>query len=71
CTGLVLADASICTTMPLPTFDISKVVGNGVESTPEIEPRVRINTLSQPKLFKCSIKPRSARATEFVQRDIN
>ena len=40
CTGLHLADASvwISAAMSLAVFDISKVVENGVEITPEVDP---------------------------------
>jgi len=73
--------------MSLAAFDISKAVENGVEITPEVDPtsgtiryvasnRVRgadldIHTSSHPKPFKCSIKPRSAKALELIQQDAN
>ncbi|KAG1855193.1 cytochrome P450 [Suillus subalutaceus] len=71
CPGLHLADASIwiSTVMTLAVFDISKVVENGVEITPEVEPLQ--GTVSHPKLFKCSIKPRSATAHGLVEQDAN
>ncbi|KAG2072078.1 cytochrome P450 [Suillus decipiens] len=71
CPGLHLADASvwISTVMSLAVFDIFKVVENGVEITPEIDPSS--GSISHPKLFKCSIKPRSAKATALIQQDVN
>ncbi|KAG2136978.1 cytochrome P450 [Suillus bovinus] len=75
CPGLHLADASIwiSTAMSLAVFDISKVVENGVEITPEVEPlpgAVRFE-LTHPKPFKCSIKPRSAAALGLMEQDAN
>ncbi|KAG2033233.1 cytochrome P450 [Suillus americanus] len=69
CPGLHLADASvwISTAMSLAVFDISKVVENGVEITPEVEPLP--GTSSHPKPFKCSIKPRSATALGLIEQD--
>jgi hypothetical protein len=71
--------------MSLAVFDISEVVENGVEITPEIDPSsgtiryvalvivycVGLDTrfLSHPKPFKCSIKPRSAKALSLIQED--
>ncbi|KAG1869546.1 cytochrome P450 [Suillus subluteus] len=71
CPGLHLADASvwISTAMSLAVFDISKVVEQGVEITPEVEPTS--GTISHPKPFKCSIKPRSAKAIALIQQDVN
>ncbi|KAG0702310.1 cytochrome P450 [Suillus ampliporus] len=71
CPGLHLADASvwISTAMSLAVFDISKVIENGVEITPELDPSS--GTISHPKPFKCSIKPRSSTATGLIQRDAN
>ncbi|KAG2141303.1 cytochrome P450 [Suillus clintonianus] len=71
CPGLHLADASvwISTVMSLAVFDISKVVENGVEITPEIDPTS--GTVSHPKPFKCSIKPRSAKAVALIHQDAN
>ncbi|KAG0702313.1 cytochrome P450 [Suillus ampliporus] len=71
CPGLHLADASvwISTAMSLAVFDISKVIENGVEITPELDPSS--GTISHPKPFKCSIKPRSSNATGLIQRDVN
>ncbi|KAI6033982.1 cytochrome P450 [Pisolithus microcarpus] len=69
CPGMHLADASVwlSAAMSLAVFDISKVVENGVEITPEIDPSS--GTISHPKPFKCSIKPRSAKALELIQQD--
>ncbi|KAG0702315.1 cytochrome P450 [Suillus ampliporus] len=71
CPGLHLADASvwISTAMSLAVFDISKVIENGVEITPELDPSS--GTISYPKPFKCSIRPRSSNAIGLVQRDAN
>ncbi|KAG0702309.1 cytochrome P450 [Suillus ampliporus] len=71
CPGLHLADASvwISAAMTLAAFDISKAVENGVEITPEVDPSS--GTISHPKPFKCSIKPRSAKALELIQQDAN
>ncbi|KAG2144265.1 cytochrome P450 [Suillus clintonianus] len=71
CPGLHLADASvwISTAMSLAVFDVSKVVENGVEITPEVDPTS--GTVSHPKPFKCSIKPRSAKAVALIQQDAN
>ncbi|KAG1844263.1 cytochrome P450 [Suillus tomentosus] len=71
CPGLHLADASvwISAAMSLAVFDISKVVENGVEITPEVEPLP--GTVSHPTPFKCSIKPRSATALELIEQDAN
>lgn len=69
CPGLHLADASVwmSAAMSLAVFDISKVVENGVEITPEIDPSS--GTISHPKPFKCSIKPRSAQSLALIQED--
>ncbi|KAG1749707.1 cytochrome P450 [Suillus paluster] len=71
CSGLNLADASawISTAMSLAVFDISKVVENGVEITPEVDPSS--GTISHPKPFKYSINARSAKALELIQQDAN
>ncbi|KAG2138828.1 cytochrome P450 [Suillus cothurnatus] len=69
CPGLHLADASVWLSivMSLAVFDISKVVENGVEITPEVDHTS--GTISHPKPFKCSIKPRSAKAIALIQQD--
>ncbi|KAG1892813.1 cytochrome P450 [Suillus subluteus] len=66
---LLLAEASIwiSAAMSLAVFDISKVVENGVEITPEVDPSPF--TISHPKPFKCSIRVRSAKATALIQQD--
>ncbi|KAG0699879.1 cytochrome P450 [Suillus ampliporus] len=71
CPGLHVADVSIwmSTAMSLAVFDISKVVENGVEITPELDPSS--GTISHPKPFKCCIKARSAKALELIQQDAN
>jgi len=71
CAGLHLADASvwISAAMSLAVFDISKVVENVVEITPKLDPAS--GTISHPKPFKCSVKPRSAKAVAFIQQDAN
>ncbi|KAG6337367.1 hypothetical protein ID866_1740 [Astraeus odoratus] len=65
-----LAEASLwlMVVMSLAVFDISKVVENGVEITPEIDPSSQM--VSHPKPFKCSIKPRSPKALELIEQDI-
>ncbi|KAG2106491.1 cytochrome P450 [Suillus cothurnatus] len=71
CPGLQLADASVwmSAAMSLAVFDISKVVEKGVEITPEVGHTS--GTVSHPKPFKCSIKPRSAKAIALIQQDAN
>ncbi|KAG1907690.1 cytochrome P450 [Suillus fuscotomentosus] len=71
CPGLHLADASVwlSTVMSLAVFDISKIVENGVEHTPEVNPSS--GAISHPKPFKCCIKPRSAKAIALIQEDVN
>ncbi|OJA20233.1 hypothetical protein AZE42_12696 [Rhizopogon vesiculosus] len=69
CPGLHLADASVwlSAAMSLAVFNISKVVENGVEIMPEFDSTS--GTISHPKPFKCSIKPRSANASALIQQD--
>ncbi|KAG2138517.1 cytochrome P450, partial [Suillus clintonianus] len=69
CPGLHLADASIwiTTAMSLAVFDVSKVVENGVEITPEVDHTSGL--ISHPKPFKCSIKARSDKALALIQQD--
>jgi len=70
CPGLHLADASvfISCAMALAVFNVSKAVENGVEITPEVDPST--GTISHPKPFKCSVKPRSAKALALIQQDV-
>ncbi|KAJ8590892.1 cytochrome P450 [Rhizopogon salebrosus TDB-379] len=69
CPGLHLADASVwlSAVMALAVFNISKVVENGVEITPEVDPSS--GTISHPKPFKCFIEHRSVKALELIQQD--
>ncbi|KAG2077741.1 cytochrome P450 [Suillus decipiens] len=71
CPGIHLAEASawLSIAMSLAVFDISKVVENGVEITPEVDPLT--GTISHPKPFKCSIKPRSSKAIALIEQDAN
>jgi len=67
CPGMHLADASVfmSCTMILAAFDIAKVVENGQVVEPLNE--YTTGTVSHPKPFKCSIKPRSSQAEALVQ----
>ncbi|RDB20518.1 hypothetical protein Hypma_012422 [Hypsizygus marmoreus] len=69
CPGLHLADASvfISCAMSLAVFDISKYVENGVVIEPVHENTT--GTISHPKPFKCSIKPRSQKAVSLIQAE--
>lgn len=69
CPGLHLADASvfISCAMALAVFDISKCVENGVTIEPVHENTS--GTISHPKPFKCSIKPRSEKAVTLIQEE--
>ncbi|KAG1851300.1 cytochrome P450 [Suillus subalutaceus] len=71
CPGIHLAEASIwiSAAMSLAVFDISKVIENGVEITPEVETLPGV--IGHPKPFKCSIKPRSATALGLIEQDAN
>lgn len=71
CPGIHLAEASVwlSAAMSLAVFDISKAVENGVEITPEMDPLT--GTVSHLKPFKCSVKPRSAKAVALIQQDAN
>ncbi|KAG2356982.1 cytochrome P450 [Suillus spraguei] len=71
CPGIHLAEASVWLSiaMSLAVFDISKVVENGIEITPEVDPLS--GTISHPKPFKCSIKPRSSKAVTLIEQDAN
>ncbi|OJA15898.1 hypothetical protein AZE42_09073 [Rhizopogon vesiculosus] len=55
--------------MSLAVFNISKVVENGVEITPELDSTSGL--ISHPKPYKCSIKPRSAKALALIKQDAN
>jgi hypothetical protein len=85
-TGLHLADASVwlSAVMALAVFNISKVVENGVEITPEVDPSsgtiryvahlipsavLAWTYSSHPKPFKCFIEHRSVKALELIQQD--
>jgi len=62
CPGTHLADASafIACAMSLAVFEISKSVENGIVIEPVLESTT--GTISHPKPFKCTIRPRSGRA---------
>ncbi|EKM56470.1 uncharacterized protein PHACADRAFT_253611 [Phanerochaete carnosa HHB-10118-sp] len=66
CPGLNLADASVFLScvMVLATFDITKTVENGRVIEPEVE--YTSGTISHPKPFKCTIKPRSTKAEALI-----
>jgi len=70
CPGRVLGDASvfISCAMSLAVFDISKCVENGVVVEPSEERTSGI--ISHPKPFKCSIKPRSAKALALIEAEV-
>ncbi|KAG1734486.1 hypothetical protein EDB19DRAFT_1830563 [Suillus lakei] len=79
CLGLHLAEASVwmSTVMSLAVFDISKVVENGIEIVPEVDPVAYLitsranldkHTSRHPKHFKYSTKPCSAKADALIQR---
>ncbi|PPQ79518.1 hypothetical protein CVT25_003400 [Psilocybe cyanescens] len=64
--GLHLADASvfISCVMSLAVFDVAKCVENGVVIEPVHENTT--GTISHPKPFKCSVKPRSEKAVSLI-----
>ncbi|PCH44805.1 cytochrome P450 [Wolfiporia cocos MD-104 SS10] len=66
CPGLHLAEASIFLScaMSLAVFDISKPVKNGVVVEPDIE--YTSGTISHPRPFQCSIRPRSEKAESLL-----
>nr|BAL05079.1 cytochrome P450 [Phanerodontia chrysosporium] len=67
CPGQHLADASVwlaCATM-LAAFNIEKLVASD-GTVIDVEPEYTSGTVSHPKPFKCSIKPRSARANALI-----
>lgn len=55
--------------MSLAVLDVSKVVENGVEITPEVD--FLSGLVSHPKPFKCSIKARSEQASALIQQETN
>lgn len=55
--------------MSLAVFEISKVIEKGVEIAPEVDSSS--GTISHPKPFKCSIKPRSAKAVALIEQNVN
>ncbi|KAG6901874.1 hypothetical protein C0995_006998 [Termitomyces sp. Mi166 len=65
--GMHLADASvfISCAMSLAVFDISKSVENGVIIEPVHENTE--GTISHPKPYQCSIKPRSKKAVSLIE----
>ncbi|THH20292.1 hypothetical protein EW146_g1063 [Bondarzewia mesenterica] len=66
CPGMHLVDASLflqCATI-LAVFNITKAVENGVVIEPAVE--YTSGSISHPKPFKCSVKPRSAKAEELI-----
>ncbi|OBZ76387.1 O-methylsterigmatocystin oxidoreductase [Grifola frondosa] len=67
CPGLNLADSSIWLScaMSLAAFDISKATENGAVVEPSLE--YSTGTISHPPPFKCSIKPRSAKAEALIR----
>ncbi|KAF9468823.1 cytochrome P450 [Collybia nuda] len=69
CPGSHLADASIFIScaMSLAVFDVSKYVENGVIIEPVHENTT--GTISHPKPFKCTIKPRSQKAVSLIMAD--
>ncbi|KAG2043176.1 cytochrome P450 [Suillus americanus] len=69
CPAINFAEAStwLSIAMSLAVFDISKAVENGIEITPEVDPSS--GTISHPKPFKCSIKPRSSKAVTLIEQD--
>ncbi|KAJ7612691.1 cytochrome P450 [Roridomyces roridus] len=67
CPGRVLAEASVWITivMALAVFDISRHPdGEGIDVD------VTTGTVSLPTRFKCSIKPRSAKAAQLIQAEV-
>ncbi|TFY82533.1 hypothetical protein EWM64_g1478 [Hericium alpestre] len=51
--------------MSLSVFNISKAVENGVTITPAVD--YTDGTISHPKPFKCSVKPRSEHAVAIIK----
>ncbi|TFK32635.1 OrdA protein [Crucibulum laeve] len=71
CPGMYLAEASLfsCVAMSLAVFDITKTIENGVTITPVHENTS--GTISYPEPFKCTIKPRSAKALSLIAEDLH
>ncbi|KAI3603933.1 cytochrome p450 [Moniliophthora roreri] len=72
CVGLHLAEASLwlCIVMSLAVFDISPAVGE--DGKPIIPEHENTNgTISHPKAFKCTIKPRSEKALSLINGDVS
>ncbi|KAJ3552902.1 hypothetical protein NM688_g3907 [Phlebia brevispora] len=69
CPGLYLAEASIFITcaMSLATLDITTAIVNGKKIIPVAE--ACTGTISHPKPFKCTIRPRSSRAEALILSD--
>ncbi|KZT72683.1 cytochrome P450 [Daedalea quercina L-15889] len=66
CPGMYLADATVflAVAMSLAVFDIRKPAADGVEMQPNVE--FTSGVISHPPPFKCSIKPRSAKAETLI-----
>jgi len=64
-----LADVSVFVScaLSLAVFDITKCVENGVVVEPVHD--CTTGTISHPKPFKCSIKPRSEKAVSLIQAE--
>ncbi|KAF8631286.1 hypothetical protein AX15_002609 [Amanita polypyramis BW_CC] len=69
CPGMHLADVSVFVScaLSLAVFDITKYVENGVVVEPVHD--FTTGTISHPKPFKCSIKPRSEKAVSLIQAE--
>lgn len=69
CPGKVLADASvfICCAMVLSVFNVTKYSENGRIIEPVVDQTT--GTISHPKPFKCSIRPRSEKAISLINSD--
>ncbi|TFY82318.1 hypothetical protein EWM64_g1690 [Hericium alpestre] len=67
CPGQLLADSGLFITcaMVLSVFNIEKVIENGVQITPK--PEFVDEVVNHPKLFKCSVKPRSEQAVSIIK----
>ncbi|KAK7695653.1 hypothetical protein QCA50_000289 [Cerrena zonata] len=70
CPGLHLADASVFLScaLTLSAFDISKAVENGITIEPSGE--YTSGTISHPKDFKCSIRPRTPRVASLISMEL-